>query len=94
MVRKSHPKRGEPRVFDSIAEAAAEGTEFEYFLALQRKLAKALDDEATPPYALAGLARQFNEVSRLVEDKRVETREHLKAVESPPVDLAFDAKDI
>lgn len=94
MARKSHPKRGEPRVFESIAEAAAVGTEFEYLLALQRKLAKALDAPDTPPYALAGLSRQFNEVSRLVEDKRVEMREHLRVVESPPVDSAFDAKDI
>lgn len=94
MARKSHPKRGEQRVFESIAEAAAVGTEFEYLLALQRKLARALDASDTPPYALAGLSRQFNEVSRLVEEKRVETREHMRAVDSPPVDSAFDAKNI
>lgn len=94
MVRKSHAKRGEPRVFESVAEAAAEGTEFEYLLALQRKLARALDASDTPPYALAGLSRQFNEVSRLVEDKRVEDQEHLRVVDSPPVDVSFDAKDI
>lgn len=94
MVRKSHPKRGEPRVFESIAEAAEQGTEFEYLLALQRKLAKTLDAPDTPPYCLAGLSRQFNEVSRLVEEKRVEDREHLRALESPPVDSAFDAKNI
>ncbi|QPS33617.1 hypothetical protein [Brevibacterium casei] len=81
-------------MFDSITEAAAEGTELEYLLALQRKLAKALDAPDTPPYALAGLSRQFNEVSRLVEEKRVEDRDHLRSVESPPVKSAFDAKDI
>ncbi|MGR6091391.1 hypothetical protein ACU4IU_12580 [Brevibacterium sp. CSND-B09] len=93
MARKSHPKRGEPRVFESIAEAAAEGTELEYLLALQRKLARTLDASDTPPYALAGLSKQFNEVSRLVEEKRVKAREHLKVVESPERS-AFDAKDI
>lgn len=94
MARKSHPKRGVPRVFESVAEAAEKGTEFEYLLALQGKLARALDASDTPPYVLAGLSRQFNEVSRLVEDKRVEDREHLRAVESPPVNSAFDAKNI
>ncbi|WP_423057348.1 hypothetical protein [Brevibacterium linens] len=81
-------------MFESIAEAAAQGTEFEYLLALQRKLARALDAPDTPPYALAGLAKQFNDVSRLVEDRRVEDREHLRVVESPPVDSVFDAGDI
>lgn len=94
MARKSHPKRGEPRVFESIAEAAEQGTEFEYLLALQRKLARTMDAPDTPPYSLAGLSKQFSEVSRLVEEKRVEDREHLRAVESPPTESGFDAKDI
>lgn len=94
MARKSHPKRGVPRVFESIAEAAEKGTELEYLLALQRKLARTMDAPDTPPYSLAGLSKQFSDVSRLVEEMRIESREHLRVVESPPVDSVFDAKDI
>lgn len=93
MARKSSPIRGQPRVFESVLEASENGTELEYLMAVRRKLAAAVDAESTPPYSLPGLVKQFNEVSKLVEEKRIETGEHLRAVETEPKG-SFNADDI
>lgn len=93
MARKATQKKGQPRVYESVLDAAENGSELEYLMAVRRKLALAVDSETTPAYSLPGLVGRFNEVSKLVEEKRIETGEHLRAVESAPKS-EFNANDI
>lgn len=68
------PPHPAPSTFTTLAAAAAHN-EREGLRALRRRLADAIDDPATPPYALANLARQLAVIMHRLTDMG-EGREH------------------
>jgi len=76
----------------SVAKAADEGTQLELLLVLRNRLAKAIDDKATPPRDLSSLSRRLMEVSR--EIQALERQEAEDADQTDHGDDAFDPSTV
>lgn len=70
----SSPQQPALPTFRTLAEAAAHN-EREGLRALRRRLADAIEDQQTPPYALANLSRQLAAIMHRLSDMG-EGREH------------------
>lgn len=68
------PTQPTPPTFRTLADAAAHN-EREGLRALRRRLADAIEDDQTPPYALANLSRQLAAIMHRLSDMG-EGREH------------------
>lgn len=61
------PKREQPKKPKTIAEAAADGDARALLVAMQTRIAKAIDNPNCPPRDLAALTRRLHEITRDIE---------------------------
>lgn len=77
----------------TVSRAVDSGTRLDVLLALQARVARTIDDEATPAHALPALAKRLMDISAEIAEMRsndeLERRRGVKAV-----DESFDATAI
>lgn len=84
------PKREQPKKPKTITEAAADGDARALLVAMQTRIAKAIDNPNCPPRDLAALTRRLHEITRDIEAIDAAAEEEGGSGSEPVPDEAWD----
>ena len=85
-------EKATPRKEMTVTAAAKEGTRRDLLVALRARIAKTVEDDATPPRDLAALSKRLTDISKEIEALDAQVEEGASGVEVE--DGEFDASAV